>query len=124
MRIGLFSHGRYLPNETIATFVCEEISAAEGLQRTEAGGGRYLIKVSTEKVLDCKPAFDRGGCIASYANSPFRCFNIATGRPAKKNAKLRVERLGSGTWRAPLVAICTIEGDNEILFHYETEYVY
>jgi hypothetical protein len=92
---GLFYHLRYLPGQVIATFKADEISAAEGTVRTQNGRGRYMIKVSDTLVLDCYPYYIRRECMASYANSPKLCLNMATMRPAKKNCKLRVGRLAS-----------------------------
>mmetsp|Transcript_16582 Transcript_16582/g.36763 ORF Transcript_16582/g.36763 Transcript_16582/m.36763 type:complete len:227 (-) Transcript_16582:100-780(-) len=121
---GLFSHLRYLPGQVIATFKADEISAAEGAVRTQNGRGRYMIKVSDTLVLDCYPYYIRRECMASYANSPKLCLNMATMRPAKKNCKLRVGRLGDGSWRAQLVAVSTIEPDREFLYDYADEYVF
>jgi hypothetical protein len=122
---GLFSHLRNLPNLVIATFNGEEITAAEGLRRTQAGRGRYMIKISEVLVYDCYPNFILRQCMASYANSPKGCYDTATKRAAKKNCKLRVGLLGNGTtWRAQLVATCTIEPDKEHLYDYADEYVF
>jgi hypothetical protein len=122
---GLFLHLRYLPLQVIATYVCEEISADEGKRRTERGEGKYLIKISIDKVLDSRPAYLRGDCIALYANSFRRCFNIATGRMAVKNANLKVGKMRStGKWRAQLLARGTVEPGIEIVMDYESEYVY
>jgi hypothetical protein len=123
---GLFSHLRYLPNTVIATFKGEEISAEEGLRRTQAGRGRYMIKISEVLVYDCYPNFILRQCMASYANSPKGCYDTATKREAKKNCKLRVGLMGkgNGTWRAQLVATSTIEADKEHLYDYADEYVF
>ncbi|KAJ1404957.1 hypothetical protein B484DRAFT_217829 [Ochromonadaceae sp. CCMP2298] len=121
---GLFSHLRYLPNTVIATFKGEEISAEEGLRRTQAGRGRYMIKISEVLVYDCYPNFILRQCMASYANSPKGCYDTATKRAAKKNCKLRVGLMGNGTWRAQLVATSTIEADKEHLYDYADEYVF
>jgi hypothetical protein len=128
---GLFSHLKYMPLDVIATYVCEEISADEGQRRTDRGKGKYLIKVSIDKVLNSRPAYLRGECIASYANSFWGCFNIATGKKAKENATLKVGWMNrQGTWRAQLVAGLRdrpgppIEPGPEIVMDYEAEYVY
>jgi hypothetical protein len=121
---GLFSHLRSLPGTVIATFKGEEISAAEGLLRTQAGRGRYMIKISEVLVYDCYPYYIQRECMASYANSPKNCYDTTTKRKAKKNCKLRVGRLASGAWRAQLVATCTIEADKEHLYDYADEYVF
>jgi hypothetical protein len=121
---GLFSHLRYLPGNVIVTFVGDEISADEGTRRTAAGEGKYMIKISAVLVMDCRPAFLRGECMASNANSPFGCWDMASRRYATKNSKLKLGRLPSGKWRAQLIATQTIEPDLEILYGYEREYVF
>jgi hypothetical protein len=128
---GLFLHLRYMPGDVIAIYVCEELLADEGQRRTDRGKGKYLIKVSESKVLDSRPAYLRGECMASYANAFRGCFNIATGRKAKENALLKVGWLNrQGKWRAQLVAGLRdrpgppIKPGTEIVMDYENEYVF
>mmetsp|Transcript_24455 Transcript_24455/g.54348 ORF Transcript_24455/g.54348 Transcript_24455/m.54348 type:complete len:227 (-) Transcript_24455:96-776(-) len=123
---GLFSTIRYLPTNVIISFVGEEISCAEGLRRTEAGRGRYMIKLSViaDKVLDCYGAHSRGECLASYANSPKLCWDTATNRRAIKNCRLKVGLMRNGKWRAQLICTKTIEPEQEHLYDYLDEYVF
>jgi hypothetical protein len=83
-----------------------------------------MIKISDILVYDCYNAFHRRECMASYANSPLRCYDTATNRAAKQNCRLKVGLMGNGTWRAQLVATKTIEADMEMLFKYADEYVF
>jgi hypothetical protein len=119
---GLFSKVAYTNGELIAIFNPEVISASEGLRRTQLGLGGYMIKISKSQVLDCRPNFVRGKCMASFANSPKRCFDTATGRLAIKNANLTVGLLSSGVWRAKLTAFGKINPSREIMYSYQSEY--
>jgi hypothetical protein len=121
---GLFFHLCYLPGSVIATFVGEEISAAEGAVRIGLGKGGYMIKISAVLVLDCYPAFRRRECMASYANSPKGCYDTASRKKAKHNCRLKVGKLGDDTWRAQLICTSTIEPDREHIYDYEDEFVF
>jgi hypothetical protein len=85
-----------------------------------------MIKISViaDKVLDYYGAYNRGECLASYANSPKLCWDTATNRRAIKNCRLKVGLMGNSRWRAQLICTKTIEVEQEHLYDYESEYIF
>ena len=119
---GLFSSLAYKAGDTICTFSGEIISSTERARRTAAGRGGYMLHLNRLQCLDCYDHYLAGKCKASYANSPRMVrYHNDPARAVHANAVLKVN-----TQRKThtLVATCSLESQVEILWSYQSAYVY
>ena len=90
---GLFSKLSYKRDEVIASFRGTVRTQEEyiAICVNEPWRRKYSISYSTNgNVLDCWDNYVNGLCIASYANSPRGCLNLATGLKAVDNCRLSI----------------------------------
>ncbi len=117
---GLFTLDRIPPNTKIVNFAAGElVTTATYAQRCRKGRGDYGIWVKEDTILDCYEQYKKGACLASAANSPKNCYNIATNTHAEANAKL-----GQPLWRNGKVSISLYSKDRAIAPNTEILYLY
>ena len=83
----------YKFNDPITSFVGTVRSQEEyqNLCKTEPWRRGYSLAFSEHgDILDCYDQYVKGLCIASFSNSPLKCFNLETQKPAVENCRLVV----------------------------------
>ena len=95
---GLFSRLQYKRDDVIVSFKGTHRTEAEykALCDKEPWRRAYSLLFSSTgegDVLDCFDAYQKGTCVASYANSPKGCIDIVTGKKAVPNCRLVVNHL-------------------------------
>ena len=131
---GLFSRLLYKRDEVIATFHGITRTQEEYIQicTTEPWRRKYSICFSSNgDVLDCWEHYNKGLCLASYANSPRGCVDLATGKKAVDNCRLSVNlaartmslKCGVDVHSRLSPKTFQIEPDTELLWNYGDSFV-
>ena len=85
----------------------------------------YSVRLNDDTVLDCYEHMKQGLCLASLANDPRKCVNVAMNRPAKVNARISyhggVVQLRAG-WGERCPASFYLPPGDEILVNYGNLY--
>ena len=118
---GLFSRILYKKDDIIAKFKGEVIDEAEYNRRKADGKGGYCILLSADNYLDCYENCKSKICLASFANSAYRCWNTQTNVEAVNNAYLSVCTRNN---TAVLKALHTIPAFVEISWNYGPSYYF
>lgn len=121
---GLFSKTHYKPDDMIGQFKGNILKLHEYNILLEAGVTKpgYGIFIENDYVLDCYMASRKYECLASYANSPYKCINMYTNMVATDNCGLYYNKMC--TIACPdvyLVAKSHIAPDDELLCLYGYE---
>ena len=93
---GLFSKIMYKKDEPIISFIGTVRTQQKYMEicETEPWRKAYSIAFSTNgDVLDCYDHYSKGLCLASYTDSPKKCFNIGTGKAAMANCYISVNHV-------------------------------
>lgn len=114
---GLFSRLNYKKGETIIYFNGTTVSPDQYKQEKIAGRGGYAIKINEREYLNCYDQWKQNKCLASYANSPYKCVQKKEGYPlAIANSKLFINHRSK---QVSLVCnIAKLEANLEILYSY------
>ena len=121
---GLFANKRIQVNDIISEYRGEFINNTTKTERVNAGKGGYIIRVNSDRFLDCYDNAKRYLCLASKSNSAHKLVNIETEHQAVSNAQIKIQFPNNKNRQNPvyvLQATCEINQDEEILCEYEVE---
>jgi hypothetical protein len=110
--LGLFTLIDYDVDDVITVFIGNYFPCSVGSQVSIRNSG-YIVKISNRVIMDC---YSTKGwlCMASLSNSASRCFNTKTGKVAKANAFIHMDK----RLRVTLRAVTPIKKYDEVICSY------